>query len=470
MPMAFLRAVSALIMAAVVVHSARSASAQAPAAIDFEAAFTPDITRADMATIKAGVLLDEEQASIVEQLIHDYGEQFNAVLTGVREDLRAAQAAMGVEDPDTDMQREALREQVAMLFEEMQNELQNVPPGGSVGEIRAKYESHIRGIQARLEQLSPTAPKPEEVAQLFDAASQRLEQWRMEKKKVRERFVSDVKAILRTEQVERWPALDRTLLRQHTLGRARLQGEGVDLVLLARQVGPNQQPIAAALEDYELSFDAALRARNELMENSERELFRAVQQGDRARLQTIIDRITQTRVAVRNINDDAAAAIAAALPADGERNGEWFIAAYRQRAYPLVFRDTQVMRLLKAASEVGDLTPEQIQAIASLRKEYQAELVPVNEQVLAAVRQGEPGQLTLREVHRLLPPTPDQEDAERDRGSDVAQQSFAQRAEMGRRYDDQLQAILGEEAYDRLPRNNRVPQGDPAPSADQIDD
>jgi len=431
------------------------AAAQSTMAIDFEDAFSPEFMKRDVPTFKSILLLDDDQTSIIDALIHDYNEQFEQALRGVREDVRAAQAAMGVEDPEIDQQREALRGEIATMFEEMQRELANLPVGADAGEVRVKYEGHMKELQARLQQLQTSPMRGEQLAKLFDDASLRMERWRSERKAIREKFAAEVNAVLRLEQQGRWPALERRLLRERTLGRGLLQGEGVDLFLVARDVKLDEaqrQSLATALTDYEMALDAGLRTRNETIENSEREIFKSVQRSDVDTLSALIERITQARVSVRNVNDDFAARLASQAGESGWAAGA-IMEAYRQRGYPLVFRDTQALRLIKAAQELPGITPEQVQGLASLRSAYESELGPMNERVLAAVREHEPAQVALRETRRLLPPVPEQEAAERDRPVDGMRQAFNERAEMGKRYDAQLQAVLGEELYERLPRN-----------------
>jgi hypothetical protein len=248
------------------------------------------------------------------------------------------------------------------------------------------------------------------------------------------------------------------LRRERSIGRGLLQGEGVDLVLLATSVtmdDTQRSSLASILNDYEAALDSALRARDELAERSEREIFQAVQRSDAAALSAVIERITQARVAVRNVNDDFALRLSAAAGTAGESGGAGaaIMQGYRQRGYPLVFRDTQTMRLIKAAQQMPALTPAQSQALEQTKAAYEAELAPMNERVLAAVREHEPARITLRESRRILPPTAEQEEQERDRAIDGVQKAFDDRAELGRRYDAQVQAILGEELYERLPRN-----------------
>lgn len=434
----------------------RHASAQGPMAIDFEAAFSPDYSIRDLPVFKSELILDDEQTAIVESILRDHSEQFEQILGQVREDLRSAQAALGAEDPEIDRQREEIREEIAALFESMQADLQSAEASGTnVMEVRKKYEGEVQALKTRLEQLQSQPMKPEQMGKLFNDASLRLEQWRIERKRLSEKLASDTQAILREEQRPRWAALERRIVRQNTLGRGRLQGESVDLFLVVRDQhldATQAQNVTQQMTDYEMRLDAVLRKRNDRIETSEREMFKAVASSDRDGLSTILGEITKARIDVRNVNDETAAALAAAL---GEEPGAKLTASYRQRAYSLVFRETQTLRLIKAARELGGLTPVQVESLDQLQRSFQAELEPMNEQVLLAVRQHEPAQVVQRELRLLLPPTVEMENTERDLGPDGVQQAFARRAEMGQRYDAQLQVILGDELYERLPRNDR---------------
>ncbi len=444
-----------IVLAVATAGGLRSARAQSPMAIDFDSALSPDLMRHDLPTIRTILALDAEQATIVESLLRDYSERFEAALRAVREDLRQAQSAMGFEDPAVAVEREQLREEIAILFEEMQEALENVPPGANAGEIATKYERYLKDLQKRLETLQSQPKDQAAFARMFEDASLRLEQWRQEKRTIRERFVADLMLVVHDEQQALWPALDRRLVRERTLARSLLQGEGVDLLLVARDMKPSeaqQQALAQPLSEYEIALDHALRSRNSMIESSERPLFKAVQNNDRASLAAIITRITQARTALRNVNDDAVLVLASALGDDGPR----LIAMYHQRAYPQAVRDTQAMRLMKAAQQMRDLSAAQLQAVNDLRVSYEAEIAAINEQVLATIRQHEPALVTYREVMRLLEAVEEEEDEIDARGPDAIQQAFERRNDVSRRYDEQLLAVLGEDLYERLPRNTRA--------------
>jgi hypothetical protein len=76
------------------------------------------------------------------------------------------------------------------------------------------------------------------------------------------------------------------------------------------------------------------------------------------------------------------------------------------------------------------------------------------------VRQHEHEIWRMREELRLMPPGPEHEDAERDRGVDPIQRVQQERSEIGRRYSVQLEALLGPDLYERLPRGDRQRPGD----------
>jgi hypothetical protein len=443
------------------------ARAQSPLAIGFEEAFAPDFLRRDLPLFKSELRLDDEQTTIAESLFADYQEQFELELAKVRADLSDAQAAMGGQDPEIDRRREELREQIAEMFEAMQEELENLPEGASPAEVRKKYEEEVRSVQEALEGLRPRQMDAEALRKMFEDAATRLEAWNQRKREMRETFVGNIQAILHDDaQRALWPPLERRLVREKSIGEGRLQGESVDLVSVVKSMkleAEAARAVTAPVNDYEARMDAALRTRNDGIQAMQREMFRAVNNADRAALQRVLERTVEWRVAVRNVNDESAQAIAAALP-EGER--ERFIDLYRQRGYATVFRSTQALRLIKAAMEMPGLTPAQSEGLASMLESYQNEVTSMNERVLQTVREHEPRQYVAREGRRLLPPGPDQEQRVRDgeldpagggtrAGADAIQQAFAQRNQMGQKYTAQLEALLGAELYERLPRGDR---------------
>jgi hypothetical protein len=427
-----------------------AARGQSPLAIGFEQAFTPDFEQRDLRTFRTALDLDEGQVAVVESLFADYQEQFEQALAVVRNDFRDVQALLGSEDPAIDQEREELRGRIAGMLEEMRDELQALPPGASPNEIQRKYEQEVKAIQDRLESLQTPPMEAEQVRKVFDDATSRLAAWNQQKRALADRFTADV--------------------------QGRLQGEGVDLIAMTAEVGKDEtlrQAIAQTLEDYAARLDAALRARNDGLQSTQAALFQAVRDQDRPALQRTLQQQVAWRVAVRNVNDETAQALATALAASDESQSARFLATFRQRAYPQVFRSTQTQRLLKAAQEIPGVTPEQAEAVKSMLQQFETDLAPMTERLLQTVRHHEPEVYCLREERRIMPPGPDQEEVERDRGLDPIQKVLAERNELGAKYSTQLEALLGADLYERLPRGRgavEIPGADEEDSSDDSED
>jgi hypothetical protein len=171
-------------------------------------------------------------------------------------------------------------------------------------------------------------------------------------------------------------------------------------------------------------------------------MLKAVRAGDVDALERTLTEQIRFRVAVRNVNDAAANIIASGLPPE---NGQEFLHSYQTRAYGRVFRSTKTQRLFKAARETSTASMEVLAAIDALERSYLAELGSVNQQILEALRKHEPDELRENQMRRWAPrvaeggePKPSKLEAD-----------FARRAELDRRFADQLKSVLPAE----LPEN-----------------
>ena len=87
-----------------------------------------------------------------------------------------------------------------------------------------------------------------------------FQEWRGEKEILRQEFMENVKVMLTEEQLERWPSLERRLLREKSLGKGRLSGERVNLLHLVRDLHldpPLLEHLQPLLLQYELVLDQA---------------------------------------------------------------------------------------------------------------------------------------------------------------------------------------------------------------------
>ena len=133
---------------------------------------------------------------------------------------------------------------------------------------------------------------------------------------------------------------------------------------------------------------------------------------------------------------------AGALPPDV---GLQFRKRVRERAYSRVFRPTAVQRLFKEAMRLEDLTSETLEAIASMEAAYLSELELINVNILRLIRQYEPAEAQYRADNFARR---GQEKPEKP--SDPSRAEFRRRDDMGKRYVEQLQAMLTPEQFQSL--------------------
>jgi hypothetical protein len=229
-----------------------------------------------------------------------------------------------------------------------------------------------------------------------------------------------------------------------------MAGETTDLFVLVRELRLSPEieaAIAADLQDYSVKLDQALQAREQAIDSGHQRLLQAIRQGDSQAIhQTLADQ-ARLRIAVRNVNDSTAQAIASGLP---RGQAEQFTQMYRSRAYGRVFRPTKTQRLFKAVSELPGLPADVLAGVQGLEQSYQAELVAVNESLLKSLREHEPQELIRRQELRWRPQAEEREQTPEEPAASPLDQGFARRAELDRRFAQQLQSVVPTEQWESL--------------------
>jgi hypothetical protein len=434
---------------AVVLATAQATQAQqVQLPIGMDEALIPDFDRRDVKTFETDLNLDENQKTVLQSLYADYETAFQSGAQAVREQFHLLQPQVGVEDPDDEKKREDIRERMAALLEEAHRAADNMPEGADPQEIRRIYTEKMEQLRKELQQLQPRAVPREELQKMMNQASAAIDAWLIQKTRLRDEFIANLQAILHENQHDLWPPLDRKLTRQKTLNRGRLSGESVDLIALVRELKLDpaaQQAVAPALQDYEISLDAALKKRNENALPAQRDLIKSMQNNDLHGAELAVQKQTQLRLAVRKVNDEHAQIIASKLPAE---RAEAFNKAFKSRGYSRVFRTSHGERMFKAAKQLPDLDPATLKAVEDLERAYLGELASVNEHLLQAVREQEPDEFL--HVLRRRWSGPDGESVELAVGQ--LQSEFLRKQELDQRYVKQLEGMLTPEQLERLPR------------------
>lgn len=282
-----------------------------------------------------------------------------------------------------------------------------------------------------------------------------VELWQVQKKRLGEKFVTDVKAVLDEPQLAKWPAFERRLIRERTIGRGKLSGESVNLFALLREVDLDDATSASVeplLDDYSVRLDTALRARNEFSINSQRALMQAMHARSVELAGPILRRQVELRTAVRDVNEQYAEIIASRLPEPAQAE---FRKLYAQRGFPTVYRSTATQRDFKRSLELTQSDASLQNAIRELETAYLAELAPKNDQLRQALVSHEPDELRLQSEARLLG-EPGRLDPATNKLADVR----VRRQELDRRYHQQLLAMLPAELASQIAGVSR-PQTEP---------
>jgi hypothetical protein len=404
----------------------------------FDEALQPDFTRVSVMQMVQELQLTQEQATIIQGLQADYDTAFKAGVKQIQSRLRENVTETDDQDtPELKRQREALQRQIAELMEEARK-LQNSPSEGDSAKVAAQeIKRKTQELNEKIKALQASSMSAAQLQATFEAAAAELELWQTEKKRLGERFASDVKTVLDEPQRLKWPAFERRLVRERTIGRGKLAGESVNLYALVREVDLDDATmvsLAPLLDEYDLKLDAALRARNDFTIGSQRLFMQAAQARSAELAGPVIRREVELRVAVRGVNEQFAPLLAARMPEPIQID---FQNLYRQRGFPMVYRSTPVQRNFKVALELAQDDPTLQEAIRGLETAYLSELHPLNEQLRQAVIAHE-GEEFARQSEARIVGKAGQVGEALDGLTDVR----GRRHELDRRYQKELLAIL----------------------------
>lgn len=363
------------------------ASAQFGEAAGIAQSMKPEYFNRDITTIVRELELDETQRLIVEALFQDYNDEFDAGLARMKE-----------------------------RFQSMRDKMVPSDPQRVLGQVFGPWED-----------------------------------WARERKLLGEQFLEDIRVILGRDQLERWPAFERSLFREKVLPQGSFNGESTNLFHILRDMHL-PEPVALLIQptvnEYDLALDAALRHREDVLRRSVQPMLKSLQESDAELSLKVIDEQIDARVAVRNVNDQFTEAITDALPGDLRED---FSDKALTSSYPRAYRSLPILRLFQAAMELEALPAETIEQIEELDRTFRDEVAPLNAIIMQEIRVHDPASFRWRaEVS-----------AARMAGEAIPKQSnlrrpdFNEREDLCRRYAMLLRGLLTEEQYDSLPGSDR---------------
>ena len=217
-----------------------------------------------------------------------------------------------------------------------------------------------------------------------------IEAWQKEKEAIYLSFLENLKGQLSDVQRESWPRLERLLRREHSLTNFELQGEGVDLVAILRQMQLPPEAMAAAqaaIDEYEIALDQAIVARDAQIKATMGDFRAAMESMDLEKGSDLQMRIMAKRIVVRQAQDDGIERIAAVLP-------DPHAADFRLRAlsagYKEAFQPDPLASFFQVIDGLDDLTAEQKTGITAARTRWDAALASLRERMLDTIRKDDP--------------------------------------------------------------------------------
>lgn len=414
----------------------------------------PEFLSRDLELFQDGLDLDDAQSNIVELLLADYEDAFQAGIEPVTTSLQELGPALMRTFMSPEI-RDQMRSVMERAREEIRQQFEQRGTEPSPEEIRALMDERIPAAVEEVRLARIESGDDAEGRRIMGQMITALDAWRAERETLRQAFIEALRVQLTDAQMQEWPSFDRQLVRDKTLGRGRLSGESTDVLAILDRIELDDETFAAAekaIEGFELQLHEALRGRNEYLAQSESRLLRAVQELDVKQGLDIVRRQIQQRVRVRDVNEAGRLAIAAALP---EKAAEEFSAAVLADAFERVKRPTQVDSVLEYVRSL-ELAPELFAQIDALELAYRMELRGSDDRMITLIRKQEPAD-ELRQAERFAGFLTG--DFRPNQGEDPIRDAMRERREFVDQHAERILAVLTPEQRDAAPGGGRRADG-----------
>ena len=345
------------------------------------------------------------------------------------------------------MQQDFLSRDIVLFSQGLNlDDMQRVIVEALFTDYEQAFDAGIENMKKKLEGMKDQMTT-DDTARVLKLVFAPFTEWSVEKGKLYEQFLQNVQVVLTPEQMEKWPAFERSLYREKNIHRGQLSGENLNLFYVIRDLKLDEKTMASiqpVVDEYDIALDQALRARQNAKIDPNNPMLAALAEQDSQKRTDSLMRLLAFQVRIRDVNDEYIEKIAAALPAD---LGAKFKADALDRAYPRIFRETQAQRIFRVAKELEGLDPTVLQSVIELEIAYLAELSVVNQQLHQMMKKHEPDDIRHRAEdfdRRMDGQQPEQRE-------DPTRELFVRRDDLARTYIKQLQALLTPEQFDQLP-------------------
>ncbi|GJQ30899.1 MAG: hypothetical protein HBSAPP03_27830 [Phycisphaerae bacterium] len=208
-------------------------------------------------------------------------------------------------------------------------------------------------------------------------------------------FFEDLRAICTPEQGERWEHVERYRRREMFLKVGMVSGAAADISALLDQVGDvptGNAEYREAVAQYELDVDKPLREFERIQREQERRSKDAMEQWAKDpqaamdEMNKMMEKLVSIGKDIRGINRETIRRVAPLLSEEAARK---LRAAYDQRSFPRVYRESHATKLLTASLGLSDLTAEQRAELTALRDQYVRDAAAANERWTKIIEEDE---------------------------------------------------------------------------------
>ena len=421
----------------------------------------PDFMRRDVPLFVSQLELDDTQTLVVETLMGDYESDYATASGRVTEQM-AEMGRQMFSNMVTPEMRTRFEDEARSIREEIR-EMQDAA-GGELDpeQIRNMWRERMGKLQQEIAAEQGDNGMAAQMQATMGEMFARLQEWQAKKAAMRVAFVDGLKIQLTDEQNDLWPAFERFLIREKSLPKARLSGEGLNLFLIVDEAELPEESLATLdpiLDEYEVVLDQAIRRRDEVVATTSAQMYRAIQEGDTPGAMRTMERQMQARTALRDVNELYRARLVAELGDSSDAKS--LNQAILESGFERIYQSTPTASAFAAALGIDGLDASVLEAVLATQAAFEAEMAARNEQLLALTKRFEPQQ-QLDEAERFVAavsgmmagggfnpggfgPGPE----------NPMRESMETRGELDRQYRDRLEALLTPEQVEQLPSTRR---------------
>ncbi len=421
----------------------------------------PDFVRRDVPLFVTQLELDDTQSLVVETLMGDYENDYASASGRVTEQM-AEMGRQMFSNMVTPEMRTRFEDEARSIREEIR-EMQDAA-GGELDpeQIRNIWRERMGKLQQEIAAEQGDNGMAAQMQATMGEMFARLQEWQAKKAAMRVAFVDGLKVQLTDEQLELWPAFERFVIREKSLPKARLSGEGLNLFLVVDEAELSEEAMTKLdpiLDEYEVVLDQAIRRRDEVVATTSAQMYRSIQEGDTVGAMRTMERQMQARTALRDVNELYRVRLVSELGDSSESKS--LGQAILESGFERIYQPTPTARAFAAALGIDGLDASVLEAVLATQAAFEAEMTARNEQLLALTKRFEPQQ-QLDEAERFVAAIagvmagggfnpggfgPGAENPMRE--------AMDMRGELDRQYRERLEALLTPEQVEQLPSTRR---------------